>query len=65
MPSLTANITPAPLTVTADDKSKVAGQSNPPLTYTVTGYVNAETASVLTGSPVLNTAATGSSPAGS
>jgi hypothetical protein len=32
----TANITPKPITVTADAKTKVVGQPDPPLTYSVT-----------------------------
>ncbi|MBX5459778.1 MAG: filamentous hemagglutinin N-terminal domain-containing protein [Steroidobacteraceae bacterium] len=38
--SATANITPRPITVTADAKSKTAGHADPPLTYT-TGCGNA------------------------
>ncbi|MBR6253305.1 MAG: S-layer homology domain-containing protein [Clostridia bacterium] len=35
-------ITPAPLTVKADNKTKTVGRENPTLTYTVTGAVNGE-----------------------
>ena len=38
----------APLTVTAAAKTKVYGESDPTLTYSITGYVNGENASVLT-----------------
>ena len=47
------SVTPAPLTITADNKTKVAGAANPPLTFTPTGFVNGDTASSLTTQPVL------------
>ena len=47
-PTLSANITPAPLLVTADSGiSKVYGAIDPALTYTITGYVNGNTEGVL------------------
>ena len=58
------SVTPAPLTIKADDKSKTAGSANPPLTFTPTGFVNGDTASSLTTQPILTTTATTSSPAG-
>ena len=58
------SVTPAPLTIKADDKSKLAGAANPPLTFTPTGFVNGDTASSLTTQPVLTTTATTTSPAG-
>ncbi len=58
------SITAAPLTVTADNKTKVYGAANPSLTASCSGFVNGENASVLTGSPELSTTADGSSPAG-
>ena len=61
----TLSITQAPLTVSADSKSKVYGQSNPTLTATYTGFVNGDTSSSLSGSLTLNTTATASSGAGS
>ncbi|GAA3833628.1 MBG domain-containing protein [Nocardioides panacisoli] len=51
----------AALTVTADDKTRDYGDPNPGFTYTVTGFVNGEDASVLTGSPNLGTSATAGS----
>ncbi|MDP9074989.1 MAG: hypothetical protein M3N98_12615 [Actinomycetota bacterium] len=54
-------VTPAPLAVTADNKSRLYGQANPPLTYTITGFVNHDPATVVSGSPALATAATASS----
>jgi len=56
----------APLTVTADPKTKVQGSANPPFTATITGYVlgqNAGTSGV-TGAPDCTTTATTGSPAG-
>jgi type IV secretory pathway VirJ component len=50
----TLTVTPAPLSVTADDKTKVYYQSNPALTYTITGFVlNDTAASAVTGTPAL------------
>src|SRR5205807_6309386 len=45
------NVTKATLTVTADDKTKSYRATNPPLTYTPSGFVNGDTASVLSGTP--------------
>ena len=58
-------VTPAPLTVRADDKSRTYGTTNPPFTFTCTGFVNGETATVLAGSPSLSTTAGTNSPVGS
>lgn len=57
-------ITKAPLFVTADDKRKFAGQVNPALTRTITGFVNGETEAVLTKQTVLSTTAVTGSPGG-
>ena len=43
--------------VTADNKTRIYGDANPALTYTVTGYVNGENTSVHSGSPTLATPA--------
>ena len=57
-------ISKAALTITADDKVKYEGQANPALTATYTGFVLAETASVLlTPAVITTTAVTGSVPA--
>jgi hypothetical protein len=60
------SVAPAPLTVTADSVSVVAGQPLPPLTATIGGFVNGETltTSGVTGNPSCTTAATAASPAG-
>jgi trimeric autotransporter adhesin len=62
--ALTANITPATLTVIADNKSKTYGLPNPPFTFNYTGFVNSEGAGVLAGAPSLSTSATTNSPPG-
>ena len=58
-------VTPAPLTIQADNKSRAYGATNPPFTFTGTGFVNGETAAVLTGSPSFSTTAGTNSPVGS
>jgi hypothetical protein len=55
---LTANITPATLTVSANNKSRTYGLPNPPLTVSYSGFVNSEGTNVLTGTPSSNTSAT-------
>ena len=47
----------AGLVVTADNKTRIYGDANPTLTYTVTGYVNGEGASTHSGAPTLATTA--------
>jgi len=58
------SVTPT-LTVTADNKSMSYGDSVPSLTYTVTGFLSGDTASILTGSATISTAATNTSNVGS
>jgi hypothetical protein len=48
-------VTPAKLTVTADNKTKQYGDPNPPFTYQITGFVNSETSSVVSGAPSFTT----------
>ena len=55
---LTANITPATLTVTAVNKSRIYGLTNPPLTASYSGFVRSEGTNVLAGAPSLSTSAT-------
>jgi subtilisin-like proprotein convertase family protein len=58
-------VTKAPLTVRADDKSNYYGDPVPALTASYTGFVLTDVAATsLTGRPLLSTAATPSSPAG-
>jgi hypothetical protein len=60
-----ANITPAALTVTAANKSKVYGTANPALSAVFSGFVNNESSSAICGSPSLTTTATAGSDVGS
>jgi hypothetical protein len=54
----------APLSVRAEDRTKSYGDPNPALGHAVTGFVNGQDSSVLTGSPALSTTATTSSGVG-
>jgi hypothetical protein len=51
-----ADITKAPLTVTADNQVMTLNGTIPPLTYKVTGFVNSETAAVVSGTAACTTA---------
>jgi hypothetical protein len=62
--ALTYTIAKAVLTVTAADKTRPYGDANPLLTTTVTGYVNGDNASVITGSAVPSCAATATTAVG-
>jgi hypothetical protein len=62
--SATLTVNKAHLTVTADDKAKYQGSPLPPLTATITGFVNGDTPVVVSGAPVLSTTATPFSPVG-
>lgn len=62
--TVTLTVNKAALTVTADDKTKEEGDPNPAFTFTCTGFVNGETATVLTAQPAVTTTATQASPAG-
>ena len=58
------NVTPAPLTITADDKTKTFGSPNPVLTASYSGFVMGNTPASLDTPVVLTTTATPSSPVG-
>jgi MBG domain (YGX type)/YDG domain/Bacterial Ig-like domain (group 3) len=60
----TLSITPALLTITANDVSKVYGAAVPALTASYSGFVNGNTAASLTTPPTLTTPATSSSAIG-
>jgi hypothetical protein len=60
----TLTVTPAPLTITADNKTKLYGAAVPTLTATYTGFVNGDTAASLTNPVALNTSASMSSSVG-
>ncbi len=49
-PAISQTVNPATLSVTAAAKSKIYGNADPALTYTVTGLVNGDTAAVMSGS---------------
>lgn len=54
----------APLTISAQDQSKIVGTDNPPLTLSYVGFKNNEDPSVLVPLPTVSTPATLSSPVG-
>ena len=54
-------VTPASLTITADNQAKVYGTALPTLTASYSGFVNGDTSASLTAQPTLNTTATASS----
>ncbi|HUR47323.1 MAG TPA: MBG domain-containing protein, partial [Candidatus Saccharimonadales bacterium] len=60
----TLSVTPAALTIRADDKTRMVGQTNPVFTATYTGFINGDTAVVLAPGPTLTTSATQASPVG-
>lgn len=62
--TVSITVTPAPLTISADDKSKLEGDVNPTLTATYTGFVNGDTLTNLTTPVSLSTTAIDSSPVG-
>ncbi|HWG48387.1 MAG TPA: MBG domain-containing protein, partial [Candidatus Acidoferrales bacterium] len=57
-------VTKAVLTVTADNQTRLYGDPNPPLTYTITGFVNQDTIAVVSGTADCSTTATVTSPVG-
>ena len=57
-------ITPASLTITANDQAKLYGAANPALTLTYTTFVNNDTQASLTTQPVVGTTATSTSAVG-
>jgi hypothetical protein len=54
----------AQLTLTANNQSRLFGQTNPPLTYAISGFVGGDTSTVVSGTAACTTTATASSPAG-
>jgi hypothetical protein len=62
--TVTLDVLPAPLTISADNQMRRVGQPNPPLTASYSGFVNSDTAASLTSPAVLATTATASSQAG-
>jgi hypothetical protein len=60
----TMTVGKAPLTVKADDKAMALGGPLPPLTVSITGFVNGDNVGSLTAAPTASTTATAGSPAG-
>jgi len=58
------SVTPATLTGTADNKSRLYGETNPVFTITYTGFVNSENAGIVTGTLLSSTIAETNSPVG-
>ncbi len=61
---LTFTISQAPLTITANNLTKVVDSANPPLTFTAAGFVVGDTLSSLSTQPTLSTTAATDSPVG-
>jgi sugar lactone lactonase YvrE len=59
------SVTPATLTITANNLTKNFDAPNPALTWTARGFVNGDTTSVFTTNPTCTTTATTTSPVGS
>ena len=64
VPTSSFTVAKVHLTVTANNQSRGLDKANPTFTYTITGFVNGDTATVVSGAPALSTTATLSSPAG-
>ncbi len=60
----TLSVTPATLTVTAHNASRVYGAANPTFTATITGFVHGDSSSVVQGAASLSTPATAASGVG-
>jgi hypothetical protein len=60
----TLSVTPAPLTITANNATTVYGSAAPALTATYTGFVNGDNATKLTAQPTLTTTYTSTSVTG-
>ncbi len=60
----TLAVGPAALTVTANNASRAYGSANPTFTANITGFVNGDTAAVVSGAPIFTTPATAGSPVG-
>ena len=61
----TLTVNKAALTIIADDKTKLEGEENPPLTVSYDGFKYNDDASALTAQPTVSTTATKESPTGS
>jgi polygalacturonase len=63
--STTVSVLPATLTVNAQAATRIFGAPNPVFTYGITGFVNNDTSSVVSGAPALSTTALRNSPVAS
>ena len=63
--SVTFTVAQAPLTVSPISYSRAVGAANPAFNYTITGFVNGDSTSVVTGAASCSSTATTTSPAGS
>ena len=63
-PTQSLIVSQAPLTVTADNQTKVYGTPNPAPTFTCSGFVNGDTVTSLPVQPSVTTTATNTSPIG-
>lgn len=57
-------VSPTTLTVSVNSTNRLYGAANPVFTASYAGFVNGETSSVLSGSPLLSTSASATSPVG-
>ena len=57
-------VTPATVTVTTANASRTINTANPAFTYTITGFVNNDPVTVVSGAPSITTTATAGSPVG-
>jgi hypothetical protein len=57
----TLNVTQAPLTITANNQTMTTGSPVPTLTVAYSGFVNGDTAAILTNPPIVSTTATSAS----
>ena len=62
--TVTINVAPATLTVTADNRARAYHVDNPALTFRYSGFAKGETPAVLATAPACTTTATPTSPAG-
>jgi len=62
--SIDVVVNPATLTLTADNQAIVFGGPLPAFTFTSTGFVNGDSAAVISGVPQFSTSATSNSPVG-
>jgi len=60
----TLTVALATITVTANPQSRAYGAANPSLTVSYAGFLNGDTAAVISGAPVLTVGATATSPTG-